>query len=194
MYRHRFLSDAQREAIETAHFDLDDREIARYWTLSDQDLLRIDRRRDSNRCGFAVQLCLLRFPGWPPQRETACHCRSCSTSASSCKSRPAISKSTSTVSPTQSEHLQEIIDLEHTVYFQKPIRAITEVGNPVPENVIPHLSPLGWEHITFTGSYHWREHVNVLLATSDLQAARQEKKNGVGILPRHQDHWLRRSP
>src|SRR6516165_6232554 len=31
MYRHRFLSDAQCEAIETAHFDLDDREIARYW-------------------------------------------------------------------------------------------------------------------------------------------------------------------
>ena len=69
MYRHPFLSDAQREAIETAHFDLDEREIARYWTLSDQDLLRIDRRRrDSNRFGFAVQLCLLRFPGWPPQR------------------------------------------------------------------------------------------------------------------------------
>jgi hypothetical protein len=28
MYRHAFLSDAQREAIETAHFDLGDREIA----------------------------------------------------------------------------------------------------------------------------------------------------------------------
>ena len=69
MYRHPFLSDAQREAIENAHFDLDDREIARYWTLSDQDLHRIDRRRrDSNRFGFAVQLCLLRFPGWPPKR------------------------------------------------------------------------------------------------------------------------------
>src|SRR5215831_16206347 len=68
MYRHPFLSDAKREAIETAHFDLDDREIARYWTLSDQDRLRIDRRRDSNRFGFAVQLCLLRLPGWPPQR------------------------------------------------------------------------------------------------------------------------------
>jgi hypothetical protein len=52
-----------------------------------------------------------------------------------------------------------------TVYFQKAIRAITGVGNPVPENVIPHLSPLGWEHITFTGSYHWREHagdINIL--------------------------------
>jgi len=57
------------------------------------------------------------------------------------------------------------IGLWNTVYLQKAIRAMTEVGNPVPENLIPHLSPLGWEHITFTGSYHWREHasdINVL--------------------------------
>src|SRR5215472_312891 len=57
------------------------------------------------------------------------------------------------------------ISLWNTVYLQKAIRTMTEVGNPVPENVIPHLSPLGWEHITFTGSYHWREHasdINVL--------------------------------
>jgi hypothetical protein len=42
---------------------------------------------------------------------------------------------------------------------------MTEVGNAVSENVILHLSPLGWEHITFTGSYYWREHagdINVL--------------------------------
>jgi hypothetical protein len=39
--------------------------------LSDQDLLRIDRRRrDSNRFGFAVQLCLLLFPGGPPDGST----------------------------------------------------------------------------------------------------------------------------
>jgi hypothetical protein len=54
----------QREAILTAQFDLDEREVTRYWTLSDQDLPRTDRRRrDSNRFAFAVQLCLLRFPG-----------------------------------------------------------------------------------------------------------------------------------
>jgi hypothetical protein len=70
----------QREAILTAQFDLDEREVARYWTLSDQDLLRIDRRRNSNRFGFAVQLCLLRLsfghseysssPNRPRQRRT----------------------------------------------------------------------------------------------------------------------------
>jgi hypothetical protein len=117
MYRHRFLSDAQREAIETAHFDLDDREIARYWTLSDQDLLRIDRRRrDSNRCGFAVQLCLPRFPGWPPQRRDRVPLPLLLYFGEQLQiqSRPTTSKS-STVSPTQSELLQEIIELEHSL-------------------------------------------------------------------------------
>ena len=70
MSRHSILSNA--EALLTAQFDdLDEREVARYWTLSDQDLLRIDRRRDSNRFGFALHLCLLRFPGWPPNGSTS---------------------------------------------------------------------------------------------------------------------------
>jgi hypothetical protein len=38
MSRHAILCNAQREAILTAQFDLDEREVARYWTLSDQDL------------------------------------------------------------------------------------------------------------------------------------------------------------
>ena len=63
MSRHSILSNTQREAILTAQFDLEEREVARYWTLSDQDVLRIDRRRrDSNRFGFAVQLCPASFP------------------------------------------------------------------------------------------------------------------------------------
>ncbi len=43
-----------------------EREVARYYTLSDKDL-RIIRhhRRDHNRLGFSIQLCHLRFPGWP---------------------------------------------------------------------------------------------------------------------------------
>jgi hypothetical protein len=56
MSRHLFLADAQREAIETAHFHLDDREIARYWTLSEQDLLRIDRRRRDSGCATVAEL------------------------------------------------------------------------------------------------------------------------------------------
>lgn len=44
--------------------DLSDREIARYYTFTEQERELINRRRrDSNRLGFAVQLALLRFPG-----------------------------------------------------------------------------------------------------------------------------------
>lgn len=43
-----------------------EREVARYYTLSDRDLQIIrHHRRDHNRLGFSVQLCHLRFPGWP---------------------------------------------------------------------------------------------------------------------------------
>lgn len=43
-----------------------EREVARYYTLSDKDLQIIRRhRRDHNRLGFSIQLCNLRFPGWP---------------------------------------------------------------------------------------------------------------------------------
>jgi hypothetical protein len=36
MSRHSILSNTQREAILTAQFDLEEREVARYWTWSDQ--------------------------------------------------------------------------------------------------------------------------------------------------------------
>src|SRR3954453_15290209 len=60
------LTPKQRGEILTAHHRLSRREMVRYWTFSEEDLKRIhQRRRRSNRLGFAVQLCLLRFPGWP---------------------------------------------------------------------------------------------------------------------------------
>lgn len=40
--------------------------MIRYWLLTEEDRRRIqERRREHNRLGFAVQLCLLRYPGWP---------------------------------------------------------------------------------------------------------------------------------
>jgi hypothetical protein len=40
--------------------------LPRYYTLSDEDLQIIrQHRRDHNRLGFSIQLCHLRFPGWP---------------------------------------------------------------------------------------------------------------------------------
>jgi TnpA family transposase len=52
------------------------------------------------------------------------------------------------------------ISLWNTVYVEKAIRALAKAGMPVPDEVIPHLSPLGWEHITLTGSYYWRKHAS----------------------------------
>jgi hypothetical protein len=52
--------------LQTAHHSLPRREMVRYWLLSADDIRRINkRRREHNRLGFAVQLCLLRYPGWP---------------------------------------------------------------------------------------------------------------------------------
>ena len=43
-----------------------EREIARYYTLSAKDFQIIrQHRRDHNRLGLSIQLCHLRFPGWP---------------------------------------------------------------------------------------------------------------------------------
>ena len=45
---------------------LDERDLARYHTLSDGDLaVTGKRRRPDTRIGFSVQLCYLRFPGRP---------------------------------------------------------------------------------------------------------------------------------
>ena len=62
MPRRRALTEAQLTnllALPTAEPDL-----VRHWTLSDADLAAINqRRRDRNRIGFALQLCVLRYPG-----------------------------------------------------------------------------------------------------------------------------------
>jgi len=58
------LTDDQRALLTQIPTDLSDRELARYYTLTAEDLQVINRRRrGGNRLGFAVQLCMLRFPG-----------------------------------------------------------------------------------------------------------------------------------
>src|SRR6516165_8037252 len=60
------LTEQQRNRLQTAHYSLPRREMVRYWLLSTDDIRRInEKRREHNRLGFAVQLCLLRYPGWP---------------------------------------------------------------------------------------------------------------------------------
>ena len=56
------LTDRQREAL--LCLPVDQGELLRHYTLSDEDLGHIrQRRRAHNRFGFALQLCALRYPG-----------------------------------------------------------------------------------------------------------------------------------
>ena len=43
------------------------------------------------------------------------------------------------------------IVLWNTVYLERAIQAIRDHGQPVDENLLQHVSPLGWEHINLTG-------------------------------------------
>lgn len=62
MPRRSVLSASQRASFEALPIELAD--LARHYTLSEEDLALIRaRRRAENRLGFAVQLCLLRYPG-----------------------------------------------------------------------------------------------------------------------------------
>src|SRR5216683_2337419 len=60
----RLLTAEQRDAFVRVPPNLSERDLGRFYTLSDRDLQIINRRRrPANRLGFAVHLGLLRFPG-----------------------------------------------------------------------------------------------------------------------------------
>jgi TnpA family transposase len=62
------LTDQQRASILAGHRSFGRREMLRYWSLSERDFVFVNElRRQQNRLGFAVQLCLLRYPGCPLQ-------------------------------------------------------------------------------------------------------------------------------
>jgi TnpA family transposase len=48
------------------------------------------------------------------------------------------------------------ITLWNTAYLDRAITVLEQRGTPVPAEYLPHISPLGWEHITITGTYHWK--------------------------------------
>ena len=49
------------------------------------------------------------------------------------------------------------IALWNTVYLDRAIKALVNHGHVVDENLLQHLSPLGWEHINLTGDYVWTQ-------------------------------------
>jgi hypothetical protein len=100
------------EAIENAHFDLDDREIARYWTLSEADLLRIDPvavMPTASDLPFS-SVCFA-FRGWPPKRRDRVPVPLLRYVGEQLVIQTDDFEAYFHRQPTRSEHLQEIIDL-----------------------------------------------------------------------------------
>ncbi len=48
------------------------------------------------------------------------------------------------------------IILWNTTYLEQAIQALKEHGYKVDDDLLKHLSPLGWEHINLTGDYVWQ--------------------------------------
>jgi hypothetical protein len=51
--------------------------------------------------------------------------------------------------------------LWNTVYLSRAIQGLKAHGLSVGDNLLEHLSPLGWEHINLTGDYVWRQNRRV---------------------------------
>jgi TnpA family transposase len=49
------------------------------------------------------------------------------------------------------------IILWNTVYMDRAIRFLRGQGEDIPDNLLPYLAPLGWQHINLTGDYLWAE-------------------------------------
>ena len=53
------------------------------------------------------------------------------------------------------------IVLWNTTYLERAVQALRDSGKDVNDRLLPHLSPLGWEHINLTGDYIWRQSLQV---------------------------------
>jgi hypothetical protein len=47
------------------------------------------------------------------------------------------------------------IILWNTVYLARAVQALRDAGTKIDNDLLPHLSPLAWEHINLTGDYVW---------------------------------------
>ena len=125
MARRTVLTSRQRSAL----FSLPQREadLLRHYTLSDEDLQHIGaRRRSRNKLGFALQLCVLRYPG-------------------------RLLTPGEFVPPAVVDFIiyWNTLKLGEAVFIRK------NAGLDVPAEFLAHASPLGWEHINLTGEYRW---------------------------------------
>jgi hypothetical protein len=45
----------------------------------------------------------------------------------------------------------------HTTYIERAIEFIRAQGEDVPDDLLPYLAPLGWQHINLTGDFIWTD-------------------------------------
>jgi hypothetical protein len=53
------------------------------------------------------------------------------------------------------------IALSNTVYLDRAIQSLRRQEETVPEELLAHLAPVGWQHINLTGDYLWDADANV---------------------------------
>lgn len=51
--------------------------------------------------------------------------------------------------------LTAAIMLWNTVYIERAVKSLKKQGIKINDQLLSHLSPLGWEHINLTGDYIW---------------------------------------
>ncbi|GKO08949.1 hypothetical protein NUKP99_37620 [Klebsiella variicola] len=71
----------------------------------------------------------------------------------------------------------------HTVYIERAVDALKRKGVKINEQLLSHLSPLGWEHINLTGDYIWKS--NRIPASGKFRRLRPAKversKNNLNV-------------
>ncbi|CCM10603.1 Transposase for transposon Tn2501 [Cardinium endosymbiont cEper1 of Encarsia pergandiella] len=58
--------------------------------------------------------------------------------------------------------LTAAITLWNTVYIQRAVDTIKKQGIKINDQLLSHLSPLGWEHINLTGNYIWPRKTKII--------------------------------
>ncbi|HAV8301951.1 TPA: transposase [Escherichia coli] len=66
--------------------------------------------------------------------------------------------------------LTAAITLWNTVYIERAIESLKRKKLPINDQLLSHLSPLGWEHINLNGDYVWRN--NLKLGTGKYRPLR----------------------
>ncbi|TIX87090.1 hypothetical protein BSK43_029625 [Rhizobium sp. P44RR-XXIV] len=51
----------------------------------------------------------------------------------------------------------------NTIYMDRAVQHLRATGIPVPNQVLSHVAPLGWNHISLTGDYLWQQATEIPL-------------------------------